>query len=93
MAPAGGRDYDAGIGELPNESILAVEEEGKLRIWIDLHGDDGVRLDKEEVAVRQLDTAIRLLFDGGDVVSVHPRVRGVLVPVRRRIPTLTCKEC
>jgi hypothetical protein len=30
-----------------------------------------MRLDKEEVAVRQLDTAIRLLFDGGDVVSVH----------------------
>jgi hypothetical protein len=40
-------------------------------IWIDPHGDDRVRLDKEEVAVRQLDTAIRLLFDGGDVVSVH----------------------
>src|SRR5690606_12135036 len=33
--------------------------------------DDRVRIDKEEVAVRQLDTAIRLLFDGGDVVSVH----------------------
>jgi hypothetical protein len=30
-----------------------------------------VLIDKEEVAVRQLDTAIRLLFDGGDVVSVH----------------------
>jgi hypothetical protein len=30
-----------------------------------------MRLDKEEVAVRQLDSAIRLLFDGGDVVSVH----------------------
>ena len=30
-----------------------------------------MRLDKEEVAVRQLETAIRLLFDGGDVVSVH----------------------
>ena len=30
-----------------------------------------MRLGKEEVAVRQLDTAIRLLFDGGDVVSVH----------------------
>jgi hypothetical protein len=28
-------------------------------------------LDKEEVAVRQLDTAIRLLFAGADVVSVH----------------------
>ena len=28
-------------------------------------------IDKEEVAVRQLDTAIRLLFDGGDIVSVH----------------------
>jgi hypothetical protein len=30
-----------------------------------------MKLDKEEVAVRQLDTAIRLLFHGGDVVSVH----------------------
>jgi hypothetical protein len=30
-----------------------------------------MRLDKEQVAVRQLDMAIRLLFDGGDVVSVH----------------------
>lgn len=30
-----------------------------------------MRLGKEEVAVRQLDTAIRLLFDGGDIVSVH----------------------
>jgi hypothetical protein len=30
-----------------------------------------MRLSKEEVAVRQLDTAIGLLFDGGDVVSVH----------------------
>jgi hypothetical protein len=30
-----------------------------------------MRLNKEEVAVRQLDSAIRLLFAGGDVVSVH----------------------
>lgn len=30
-----------------------------------------MRLGKEEVAVQQLDTAIRLLFGGGDVVSVH----------------------
>ena len=30
-----------------------------------------MRLNKEEVAVRQLDSAIRLLFGGGDVVSVH----------------------
>jgi hypothetical protein len=30
-----------------------------------------MKLDKEAVAVRQLDTAIRLLFHGGDVVSVH----------------------
>jgi hypothetical protein len=30
-----------------------------------------MRLGKEEVAVRQLDTAIRILFNGGDVVSVH----------------------
>jgi hypothetical protein len=39
--------------------------------WIDVQGDDGMKLGKEEVAVRQLDSAIRLLFDGGDVVSVH----------------------
>jgi hypothetical protein len=31
----------------------------------------GMRLGKEQVAVRQLDIAIRLLFDGGDAVSVH----------------------
>jgi hypothetical protein len=30
-----------------------------------------MKLGKEEVAVRQLDTAIRVLFDGGDIVSVH----------------------
>ena len=30
-----------------------------------------MELNKEEVAVRQLDTAICLLFDGGDVVSIH----------------------
>jgi hypothetical protein len=30
-----------------------------------------MKLGKEEVAVRQLDTAIRLLFDGEDNVSVH----------------------
>ena len=30
-----------------------------------------MRLGKEDVAVKQLDIAIRLLFDGGDVVSVH----------------------
>jgi hypothetical protein len=30
-----------------------------------------MRLDKEMVAARQLDTAIRLLFHDGDVVSVH----------------------
>jgi hypothetical protein len=71
MAPGGGRGYDAGMSERSSEIIFAVEQEGKLHIWIDLHGDDGMRLDKEEVAVRQLDTAIRLLFDGGDVVSVH----------------------
>ena len=29
------------------------------------------KLDKEEVASRQLDTAISLMFGGGDVVSVH----------------------
>jgi hypothetical protein len=39
--------------------------------WIDGCGDIGMRLNKEEVAVRQLDSAIRLLFQGGDVVSVH----------------------
>jgi hypothetical protein len=33
--------------------------------------DAGMRLNKEEVAVRQLDSAIRLLFAGEDVVSVH----------------------
>ena len=30
-----------------------------------------MRLNKEQVAVRQLDSAIRFLFEGGDVVSVH----------------------
>jgi hypothetical protein len=30
-----------------------------------------MRLNKEEVAVRQLDSAIRLLFEGGDIGSVH----------------------
>jgi hypothetical protein len=30
-----------------------------------------MRLDKEQVAVRQLDTAIRLFFSEGDAVSVH----------------------
>ena len=30
-----------------------------------------MNLDKEQVAARQLDTAIRLMFDGGDIVSVH----------------------
>ena len=29
------------------------------------------KLDKEEVALRQLDTAIDLMFGGGDIVSVH----------------------
>jgi len=29
------------------------------------------KLDKEEVASRQLDTAIELMFGGGDIVSVH----------------------
>lgn len=29
------------------------------------------KLDKEEVASRQLDTAIDLMFGGGDIVSVH----------------------
>lgn len=30
-----------------------------------------MKLDKEQVAIRQLDTAIRLLFGRGDVVSIH----------------------
>ena len=30
-----------------------------------------VKLSKEDVARRQLDQAIKLMFEGGDVVSVH----------------------
>ncbi len=30
-----------------------------------------MKLDKEQVAVRQLDTAIRLMFNNGDIVSIH----------------------
>ena len=30
-----------------------------------------MKLDKEQVASQQLDTAIELMFDGGDIVSVH----------------------
>lgn len=30
-----------------------------------------MKISKEKAAVRQIDTAIRLLFDGGDPVSVH----------------------
>ncbi|MCH7833292.1 MAG: hypothetical protein IIC55_10540, partial [Proteobacteria bacterium] len=30
-----------------------------------------MKFNKEQVAARQLDTAIRMMFDGGDIVSVH----------------------